>query len=113
MSERWNWQVLSERQVDHLRATAWEHVEQHGFVVQHESLLARARARGAHVDAQQGRIRLSRALSAELMAQLPSHYTVGNILGDTWRVGGPEQLCTAIVTDPWIIDYATRQPRRP
>ena len=113
MNERWNWRVLSDQQVEHLRAAAWDHIAQHGFVVQHNSLLARARARGAQVDEHQGRVRLSRTLSAELMAELPGQYTTGNILGDAWVVGGPEQVCTAIVTDPWIIDYASRQPRRP
>ena len=56
---------------------------------------------------------MSRSLVAELMAQVPRQYTIGNILGETWVIGGPEQYGTAIVTDPWIIDYETGQPRHP
>jgi trimethylamine--corrinoid protein Co-methyltransferase len=47
------------------------------------------------------------------MAQLPGQYMIGNILGESWVIGGPTQYGTAIVTDPWIIDYDTCQPRRP
>ena len=65
------------------------------------------------MDEAQGRVRMSRSLCAELMALLPRQYTIGNILGESWVIGGAEQYGTAIVTDPWIIDYETRQPRHP
>ncbi len=105
--------VLTDAQIAQIREAALTHIERHGFVVQHEDLLARARARGAQVDEPQGRVRLSRALCAELMSQVPPRYTIGNILGETWEIGGPRQYGCAIVTDPWIIDYKTREPRRP
>lgn len=106
-------QVLSASQIAQIREAALTHIERHGFNVQHRALLARARARGASVDETQGRVCLPRTLVAELMAQVPRHYTIGNILGDTWLIGGVEQCGTAIVTDPWIIDYETREPRHP
>jgi trimethylamine---corrinoid protein Co-methyltransferase len=105
--------VLSEAQIAQIREAALDHIERHGFVVQHEALLAKARARGARVDSASGRVRLPRALVAELMATAPSRYRVGNILGETWEVGGGAQYGAAIVTDPWIIDYQTGEPRRP
>ena len=108
-----SWQVLTGSQVERIRGAAWDHLERHGFVIQHEGLLASAKARGAQVDEDSGRVRLSRSLAAELMALVPSRYTVGNILGETWEIGGEKQHGTAIVTDPWIIDYQTCEPRRP
>lgn len=113
MNHPWIWRVLSDAQITRIREAALVHIERHGFVVQHEALLVRARARGAKVDEAQGRVRMSRALCAELMAQVPPRYTIGNILGETWEIGGAKQYGTAIVTDPWIIDYKTREPRRP
>jgi len=109
----WIHRVLSESQIAHIRDAALTHIERHGFDVQHEGLLAKARARGAQADAAQGRVRMSRSLVAELMATVPSRYTIGNILGETWEVGGGAQYGGAIVTDPWIIDYRTQEPRHP
>lgn len=113
MAQPWTWRVLSDTQIAEIRETALGHIERHGFLVQHEALLARVRARGAQVDDAQGRVRMSRTLVAELMAQVPSEYAIGNILGQTWTIGGQQQHGTAIVTDPWIIDYETGRPRRP
>jgi trimethylamine--corrinoid protein Co-methyltransferase len=113
MNQPWTWCVLSDAQISQIREASLTHIERYGFGVQHEALLAQARARGAHVDETQGRVRMSRSLIAELMAQVPPRYTIGNILGETWVIGGAEQYGTAIVTDPWIIDYETREPRHP
>jgi hypothetical protein len=87
MSAQWSWPVLSEEQIARIREAAVTHIERHGFVVQDGELLAKAKARGAQVDEARGRVRLPRALLAELMATLPSRYTVRNILGETWEIG--------------------------
>ena len=113
MDHFWKWRVLSDAQVAEIRDAALMHIERHGFCVQHEGLLERARARGAHIDETQGRVRMSRALVAELMGQVPRQYTIGNLLGQSWVIGGAEQYGSAIVTDPRIIDYETGQPRQP
>lgn len=113
MNPLWNWPVLSEAQIEQIREAARTHIERHGFVVQHAALLARAKTRGATVDETSGRVRLSRSLQAELMATVPARYMIGNILGETWEIGGDNQYGMAIVTDPWIIDYATGDPRHP
>ena len=52
------WKTLSDSQVEQIREAAWNHIERHGFVVQHEGLLTLARARGAVVDEAGGRVRL-------------------------------------------------------
>ena len=105
--------VLSDAQVEQIREAAWSHIERHGVVVQDEDLLATAKARGASADEASGRLRLPRALCLELMATVPSRYTIGNILGESWEIGGDSQYGLAIVTDPWIIDYPTGEPRHP
>ena len=108
-----HWPVLADSQIEELRQTALAFIEDHGFAVHDDKLLAQARERGAAVDEVQGRVRVPRKLVAELLSTLPCHYTVGNILGETWEVGGGRQHGVAIVTDPWIVDYATQSPRRP
>ncbi|MFH1267968.1 MAG: trimethylamine methyltransferase family protein [Planctomycetota bacterium] len=113
MEVPWSWKTLSEGQVDQIRDAARTFIETDGFVVRHEGLLARAKAAGARVDETSGTVRVPKGLLAELMEQVPSRYCVANILGDSWEVGGESQHGLAIVTDPWIIDYQTRQPRRP
>ena len=113
MGGTWTWRVLSDSQVEQIRDAAFVHIECDGFVVQHESLLRQAQARGARVEAASGLVRVPRALAAELMARTPPQYTIRGILGDEWEIGGGNQYGVAIVTDPWIIDYATGRPRRP
>lgn len=108
-----DWKVLDENQTEQLRQTAWRFLADTGFVVQHEGLLRACRAAGAGVDDASGRVRVPQALARELMQRVPSQYTIRNLLGDTWEVGGERPLGLAIVTDPWIIDYSTQQPRRP
>ncbi len=105
--------VLSEAQILQFNAAALDHIARHGFVVHHAGLLERARARGAGVDAVGGRVRIPHELSLELLTAAPSRYKIANILGETWEVGGEHQLGTAIVTDPWVIDYPSGNPRRP
>jgi trimethylamine---corrinoid protein Co-methyltransferase len=108
-----SWEVLTEDDVHNLRETTWDFLQTTGFTVQHPGLLACARKAGAQVDETNGRVRVSRPLACELMAAIPARYEVRNILGQTWEIGGERQWGLAIVTDPWIIDYDTRQPRRP
>ena len=107
------WNVLSDAQVGKIRDAAFGLLETTGFVVPHEPTLRMARAAGASVDEASGRVRVPRALARELLARAPSRYRVRNLLGREWEIGGDRQHGLAIVTDPWIIDHETRQPRRP
>lgn len=107
------WNVLSETQIERMRSAAFAFMEDTGFVFQHPVLLRKARAAGAKVDEASGRVRLDRALTRELIAQAPARYAIRNLLGREWEVGGPAGHATAIVTDPWVIDYASGRPRRP
>lgn len=107
------WKVLTEDQLARLREAAWDFLGTTGFTVQHPRLLQLAAAAGAQVEAASGRVRIPRALARELMAGVPTRYRIRNALGDFWDVGGERQLGLAIVTDPWIIDSATGEPRRP
>lgn len=111
----WNgeWKVLTDSQVERLRAATWDFLATTGFTVQHPRLRALARTAGAQVDDAADRVRIPIELAQELMAAVPSTYAIRNLLGQTWEVGGMRQLGLAIVTDPWIVDYATGQPRRP
>ncbi|MDP6111502.1 MAG: trimethylamine methyltransferase family protein [Planctomycetota bacterium] len=113
MNIPWTWSTLSPAQVEQIREAAWSHIERDGVVIQDEALLTTAEGRGAAVDKVSGRLRLPRALCLELMSEVPSCYTIGNILGESWEIGGDSQYGLAIVTDPWIIDYRTGEPRHP
>jgi trimethylamine--corrinoid protein Co-methyltransferase len=44
---------------------------------------------------------------------VPSSYTIAGADGGQHTIGGENQVCHAIVTDPWIVDYGTQTPRRP
>jgi len=44
MNAPWTWGTLAPRQIGQIRDAALAHIEQHGFGVQHQALLARARA---------------------------------------------------------------------
>ncbi len=107
------WSVLSETQIERIRSAAFAFIEDPGFVIQHPVLVEKARRAGARVDEATGRIRMSRALARELIAQAPQRYTVRNLLGREWEVGGSTPNGIGIVTDPWVIDYASGLPRRP
>ena len=105
--------VLTDSQLEKFREDTWDFIEKTGFIVQHPALLALAGAAGANIEETSGRVRVPRPLARELMAAVPPRYRIRNGLGQSWEVGGERQLGLAIVTDPWIIDYATGQPRRP
>lgn len=113
MYEKSKWLTLSDSQIEQIHEAALSYIERYGFVIQHKELLSKAKVRGATVDDARGQVRMSRTLCTELMSQVPSRYTVSNILGDSWEIGGSSQHGLAIVTDPWIVDYQTKEPRRP
>ena len=105
--------ALSEEQIEQFQRAAETILESTGFRVQHERLLHRARAAGAAVEEADGRIRLPRPLLRELLAQAPPRYDIRNILGGSFTVGGSVPGVFAITNDPWIVDYDTREVRRP
>lgn len=117
MSKEWkarmNFLTISDEHVHRLHGAAKNLLETAGFRVAHEGLLRMARAAGAAVDEQSGIVRLPGALVDELLAQVPREYTAVWADGNSTRIGGDSQHCQAIVTDPWIVDYATQRPRRP
>ena len=58
---------------------------------------------------------LPRPVLRELLAAVPATYTIAGAGGLRHVVGddAAPAACQAIVTDPWIIDYETGEPRRP
>ena len=65
------------------------------------------------MDEASGIVRIPAPLLRELLAQVPSQYQIAGLNGDEATIGGDQQHCLAIVTDPWIVDYETQLPRRP
>ncbi|NPV47907.1 MAG: hypothetical protein HPY69_13180 [Armatimonadetes bacterium] len=84
-----------------------------GFRVMHQDMLTCCQKAGATVDEVSGTVRLPPELLRELLAQVPASFEVRSVAGERYTVGGDAQHAQAIVTDPWIIDYETGQPRRP
>jgi len=105
--------VLSEGEIEQIRDRTEELLETVGLRVDHAGLLRMCQAAGATVDEPAARVRFPRPLLRELLASVPSSYTIRSPGGAEHVIGGGKQYATAIVTDPWIIDYASRQPRRP
>jgi trimethylamine:corrinoid methyltransferase-like protein len=104
---------LTYAEVEAYRRATEELLEQTGFQVQHEGLLSLARQAGARVDEASGRVRLPAVLLRELLSRAPRQYEIAGPTGRCWIVGGGERHCLAIVTDPWIVDRESGQPRRP
>ncbi|MBI4026434.1 MAG: trimethylamine methyltransferase family protein [Verrucomicrobia bacterium] len=104
---------LTEVQIEKIKRATETILERTGFTVEDADLLKKAHACGAKVDDVSGRVRIPTPLLRELLAQVPATYTIRGILGDQWEVGSKQQHGLAIVTDPWIIDYQTQQPRHP
>ena len=113
------WQ-LTPRQIEEILRATEDVLENAGVQVMHDGLLQRARAAGAQVDEASGVVRLPAPLLRELLGQVPAQYQIADLLGNQFTAGGAPSPslrtslgCLAIVTDPWIIDYETKQPRRP
>jgi len=107
--------ALSATQVELTQEKTEEILERTGLGVTHSVLQARCREAGARVDEAEGRVRFPRPVLQELLAAVPATYTIAGAGGIRHVVGddAASTACLAIVTDPWIIDYATGEPRRP
>ena len=107
--------ALTEGQVTLVMEKTEEILERTGLGVTHPVLQARCRAAGARVDEAEGRVRFPRPVLRELLAAVPTTYTIAGAGGLRHVVGvdTAPPACLAIVTDPWIIDYDTGEPRRP
>ncbi|OIO98209.1 MAG: hypothetical protein AUK03_01570 [Anaerolineae bacterium CG2_30_64_16] len=107
--------ALSATQVVLIMEKTEEILERTGLGVRHPVLLARCRTAGARVDEAEGRVRFPRPVLRELLAAVPATYTIAGAGGRRHVVGddAAPTACLAIVTDPWIIDYGTGEPRRP
>jgi trimethylamine---corrinoid protein Co-methyltransferase len=106
-------ETLTEEQLGTYREYTESLLERTGFRVQHAELRARASAAGAIVDDAAELVRLPRTLTRELLAQAPSQYDIHGVTGRRWTLGGDHRHAVAIVTDPWILDSDSHQPRRP
>jgi trimethylamine--corrinoid protein Co-methyltransferase len=105
--------TLSDHQLEQVRDATEKLLERTGCRVPHPDALALCRKAGARVDETSGTVRLPRQLLRELIQQAPDTYTMTGVDDETYTVGDGTPWCMAIVTDPWIIDYETREPRRP
>ena len=105
--------ILSDSQIEQVHAAAEELLADVGFMLQDDEALKMMAARGAKVNDANGLTRLPRPLLRELLEQAPSEYEISTIVGDRHMIGDGRQKSTAIVTDPWIVDYPTQSPRRP
>lgn len=94
-----------QRETAHLLAST-------GVRVRHEGLGRSARRAGAAVAAD-GTVRIPEVLLRELLGRAPARYTISSSGGASSVVGADATCVLAIVTDPWILDYATGRPRRP
>jgi trimethylamine--corrinoid protein Co-methyltransferase len=102
---------LSDDQIVQIQRATEEILEETGFRIGHPEMLRRCRAAGCRVDGDT--VRFPVPLLRELLALAPSTYRMADVDGAEVTMGGEERFGLAIVTDPWIVDYETQQPRRP
>ncbi|MDW7656547.1 MAG: trimethylamine methyltransferase family protein, partial [Bacillota bacterium] len=105
--------VLDEAQILNFKAMTETLIEQTGFRVASAELLSRAERAGAAVNKKAQVIRFPAQMLHDLLQKAPARYTVRGCDGSTCCIGGGRPSVSAIVTDPWIIDSRTREPRRP
>ena len=105
--------VLSDSQVEQVREATEEVLESVGVRVEHDEASGLLRQAGASVDESSGIVRIPRALLRELVGRAPGEFVVRGLDGVERKLGGTEPWGHAIVTDPWIVDYETGEPRRP
>jgi trimethylamine--corrinoid protein Co-methyltransferase len=104
---------LTEDQIGAVQRASEELLETQGFRVTHAGLKRLCRKAGAVVDTPPDTLRFPTPLLRELLAGVPSCYEIADCRGRRTPIGGEGQVGIGIVTDPWIIDYGSRQPRRP
>ncbi len=105
--------VLSEDQIERIKLLTEEMIENVGFRVEHGGLLKTAAKAGAVVDESSQMVKITAKLLRELLSKVPRSYIARGIDGKEYNLGGGRQYIGAIVTDPWIVDYKTMEPRRP
>ncbi|HPO09181.1 MAG TPA: trimethylamine methyltransferase family protein [bacterium] len=105
--------VLSDNQIEQFQKATEDILENTGFSVEHAELLQIARKAGAKVEEAGSRVRIPAPLLRDLLAQVPRTFRVRGAVGNEFTIGTGTPYFLAIVTDPWIIDYKTQQPRRP
>lgn len=105
--------VLSQMEIERIKRLSEEIIENIGFNVEHLQLLKIAEKAGAIVSSSDQIIKIPTQLLREMLAKIPSNYSIRGIDGREYHIGRGNQYINAIVIDPWIIDYVTGLPRRP
>ncbi len=105
--------MLDQSQIEKIMQLTEEMIENVGFTVEHAGILKIAAKAGCIVDEATQNVRIPKKLLRDMLALVPQSYIDRGIDGREYHVGGGEQYISAIVTDPWIIDYKTKEPRRP
>ena len=102
---------LTDDQIVRIQRATEEILEDTGFRISHPEILRRCRTAGCRVDGET--VRFPAPLLRELLAQVRPEYQIADVDGNETIIGGDSRLGQAIVTDPWVTDYETQQPRRP
>ena len=105
--------VLSDSQIEQIREATEEVIETTGLRVAHPEARALAKRAGARVDEDAERVRIPPPLLRELLAQAPASFTIVGSGGQETALGSGGPFCVANSTDPAIVDYETRRPRKP
>jgi len=90
-----------------------EAIEKTGFIIENEELRTILSKNGAVIDEISGKTTIPGDVLREYLSLVPSSYTIRGLDNEERKIGGGEQYLSAIVTDPWIIDYQSRKVRRP
>lgn len=105
--------VLNELQIEEIMNLTEDVIEKTGFRIENKDLVEAAAKSGAQVDEVKGIVRIPGKLQRQMLANVPPSYGIKGIDRKEKIIGSGEQYISAIVTDPWIIDYETLEPRRP
>jgi trimethylamine--corrinoid protein Co-methyltransferase len=105
--------ALNDSQIEQVRTATENLLENVGFRISHKTVVDKLRSAGANIDEKANLAKIPRQLLRDLLSTIPPVYTLKGIGGKDYEIGGNSQYLTAIVTDPWIMDYESGKPRHP
>lgn len=104
---------LNQNQIESIKKETERVLEKTGCRIFDAGIRKKCRQAGAIVEDENELVRFPGPLLRELLAKLPSSFTLADRRGRPIFVDSKHMYCHAIVIDPWIIDYETQKPRRP
>ena len=109
-----NFSMFSQKEIEALAAAAERVLAEAGVRVEHEGIFNKLSSAGALCDANTKIVKFPADLLRGLLSTVPESFDISGINGRIKTMAfGSGPVINGIVTDPWILDYPSGEPRRP